>query len=305
MDELQKKTAQGIVNIFETGKVLGEYGRVTLLPGDSGHLTYGRSQTTLASGNLYLLVKSYCDQGGATLKDGLRPFLQRLSVRDLSLDHEVLLRDLLARAGNDPVMRDTQDRFFDRVYWKPAMDFAAAIQIASPLGVAVVYDSCIHGSWIRMRDRTINQFKKPPDINENIWIGHYVDERKDWLATHPNALLHRTVYRMDAFRDLIKNNKWNLALPVRVRNIDITEQLLQVEEPVVASAHDPADRVLLLKTPRMHGEDVRRVQQALKLASPDGIFGPQTAQAVARFQASKGLRADGIVGPATVAALGL
>ena len=41
--DLQKKTAQAIVNIFETGQVHGDYGKVTLLSGDSGHLTYGRS----------------------------------------------------------------------------------------------------------------------------------------------------------------------------------------------------------------------------------------------------------------------
>ena len=42
--ELQKKTTQAIVNIFETSQPLGDYGKVTLLAGDSGHLTYGRSQ---------------------------------------------------------------------------------------------------------------------------------------------------------------------------------------------------------------------------------------------------------------------
>ena len=59
---LQKQAAQAIVNIFETGSVRGNYADVTLLRGDSGQLTYGRSQTTLASGNLYLLIKSYADR---------------------------------------------------------------------------------------------------------------------------------------------------------------------------------------------------------------------------------------------------
>ena len=57
---LQKAAAQAIVNIFETGSVRGDYGEVTLIPGDSGQLTYGRSQTTLASGNLFLLIQDYC-----------------------------------------------------------------------------------------------------------------------------------------------------------------------------------------------------------------------------------------------------
>ena len=47
---LQQSAAQAVVNIFETGSIRGNYSDVTLLPGDSGQLTYGRSQTTLASG---------------------------------------------------------------------------------------------------------------------------------------------------------------------------------------------------------------------------------------------------------------
>ena len=65
MNDLQKRTAQAIVNIFETGRVAGDYGAVTLLPGDAGHLTYGRSQTTLGSGNLFLLIKAYCERADA------------------------------------------------------------------------------------------------------------------------------------------------------------------------------------------------------------------------------------------------
>ncbi|PSB13720.1 hypothetical protein C7B61_13415 [filamentous cyanobacterium CCP1] len=35
----------------------------------------------------------------------------------------------------------------------------------------------------------------------------------------------------------------------------------------------------------------------------DGAYGPQTASAVAAFQASRGLLVDGIVGPQTLSAL--
>jgi len=49
---LQKKTSQAIVNIFESGRPLGDYGCVTVIKDDTAHLTYGRSQTTLAGGDL-------------------------------------------------------------------------------------------------------------------------------------------------------------------------------------------------------------------------------------------------------------
>lgn len=51
MNNLQTSTAKAIVNIFETGRLLGNYGSVVVDPKDPGHLTYGRSQTTLASGD--------------------------------------------------------------------------------------------------------------------------------------------------------------------------------------------------------------------------------------------------------------
>jgi chitosanase len=77
MDDLQKATAQAIVNVFETGRVLGNYGAVTVLKGDSGHLTYGRSQTTLGSGNLYTLLVSYCQQSSSSIAAQIQPALPR------------------------------------------------------------------------------------------------------------------------------------------------------------------------------------------------------------------------------------
>lgn len=49
-------------------------------------------------------------------------------------------------------------------------------------------------------------------------------------------------------------------------------------------------------------EMVRQIQKALHLY-PDGIFGIMTEEAVKEFQKEHGLKADGIVGPATLAKL--
>lgn len=58
------------------------------------------------------------------------------------------------------------------------------------------------------------------------------------------------------------------------------------------------------------GEEVRRVQQKLKqwgymTGAADGVFGKTTYDAVVRFQKKNGLKADGVAGPSTLAAMGI
>ena len=68
------------------------------------------------------------------------------------------------------------------------------------------------------------------------------------------------------------------------------------------------DRMLYLRTPHFHGNDVRELQWALNslgfaCGDEDGIFGTFTERAVVEFQQNAGLGADGIVGPASFGAL--
>lgn len=303
LSELQKQAAQAIVNIFETGKTLGDYARVTLLTNDPGHLTYGRSQTTLGSGNLYLLIKAYCAAPNAACAKTLKPYLQRLADIDLSLDRDTSLRAVLKEAGGDPVMQDTQDLFFDRVYWQPAMKLATDLGFSAPLSVAVIYDSLIHGSWNAMRDRTIAKAGAAKSVGEKKWVTAYVDERRQWLATHPNALLRRTVYRMDAFAALIKKGNWTLGIPMTVCGVAVDEGALSCRAPVVVSADDASVRNLRLTNPPMTGNDVKALQKALAgegyAVNVDGVFGEGLDGVVKAWQDDNGLVADGVVGPAT------
>ena len=186
----QKRTAQSIINIFETGSPDGDYAKVTVLRGDPGHLTYGRSQTTLASGNLHRLLRDYCKADGAKYAAALSPYLTAIADAPgnanlmTRLDGNRVLRKALRQAGSDPVMRQVQDAFFDRVYWTPAVNAAAKDGLVLPLSVAVVYDSVVHGSWAAMRRRVLIRLGSVETVGETAWITKYVAVRRYWLANH-------------------------------------------------------------------------------------------------------------------------
>ena len=303
----QKRAAQAIVNIFETGSVLGKYGQVTLIPGDTGHLTFGRAQTTLGSGNLHGLLARYCANGGARWGQRLAPYLPRFESRDTSLDTELKLHNVLRATADDPVMRDTQDTFFDEVYWDKALAAAKKTGIESPLGVAVVYDGFIHGFWKPIHDRTDAAFPAGTTPTEQQWVATYVATRHEWLAGHTRPDLRATVYRMEAFQRLIDQDHWSLTLPLVVRDLEISLAALSALPSDCYDAPEPGARPLVLQAPLLRGLDVRLVQLGLSDADldvkADGVFGQTSQRVIKRYQAANGLAETGVADAALIARL--
>jgi hypothetical protein len=101
------------------------------------------------------------------------------------------------------------------------------------------------------------------------------------------------------------NGKKAAAPPVTPRVKTITETVQTNTNPVTTpSTQAPAQTL----KPGDTGSQVKTLQKALAAlgfspGTPDGDYGPSTQVAVEKFQVAKNLAEDGVVGPATLAAL--
>lgn len=219
----QKRIIEQIVNVFETGSPQGDYSAITRFadgPAGIRQVTYGRSQTT-EYGKLHDLIEQYSLSSGS-FSDELAPFVDKIGHSAL-VDNDNFL-DLLKRAGNDPVMQQVQDEFFDKRYFQPAMDWANDNGFTLALSALVIYDSFIHSGSIPgfLRKRFL---ATPPSTGgiEKDWISQYVGARDNWLRHHSNELLRNTVYRTECFQREISKSNWNLSmLPIVANGIDVT-----------------------------------------------------------------------------------
>jgi chitosanase len=223
ISEGTKRLVQRVVNVFETGTAEGRYDALVIYPdGKNGsrQITYGRSQTT-EQGNLKKLVMLYIQNGGV-LRDKLFPFLDRIGREPLA-DDVRFKTALIKAAREDPVMRSTQDHFFDLVYYNPALGFFEENGFTLPLSFLIVYDSYIHSGRVPpfLRKR-FGEYPPAQGGNEKKWIASYVDIRHQWLKYHSNGLLRKTIYRTQCFKDQLAASNWKLdRLPIVANGVNV------------------------------------------------------------------------------------
>ncbi len=160
---------------------------------------------------------------GGLFSQQLRPYAGKLGSTPLTDDAN--FKNLLRKAGReDPSMRKTQDSFFDRVYYRPAMKWADTQGFSLPLSALVIYDSFIHSGSIIWVIR--NRFpESPPSAggNEKAWTKAYVNARHKWLGSHHRPPVRNTIYRTQCFKNEIQRGNWDLSqLPINANGIRVT-----------------------------------------------------------------------------------
>ncbi len=224
-----KKKIEQVVNVFETGKKEGDYSQVSVFADYSDpetrtrirQVTFGRSQTT-EFGHLKDLIREYIDNHGKYANDFL-PFMSQIGKKP-SLESKPEFRELLKKAGReDPVMRFSQDKFFDGKYYQPAFNWFSTNGFTQPLSLLIVYDSYIHSGCMLAFLR--KRFPTPTPVNggdEKEWMGNYVNARHDWLTNHSDKILRNTNYRTNCFKEQMRNNNWDLSRSINAHDIIIT-----------------------------------------------------------------------------------
>lgn len=230
ISKTEKDVCQAIIQIFETGKLTGGYGTVALLTDGAG-ISYGKHQATDRSNSLDTILYKYIDRGGR-YGSLIEPYLDELQGNLTAKidpknppDWVVDLINVLQEAGDlDPLMAEVQDEAFDEMYWRPAERQCLDMKLEFPLSYAVVYDSCIHSGPLGV-SRIRKLFSEVPPArggDEKLWAEAYVRARRAWLAANSNSLVRKTVYRMDAFLQIMKQGNWELKTPLVVRGVSIS-----------------------------------------------------------------------------------
>lgn len=212
----QKKKILQVVNVFETGTPAGKYDNISVYadgPVVNGQkikqITYGRSQTT-EFGVLKILVQQYIANHGQYAA-AVQPYANRIGKMP-SLHTDAALKNTLKKAGSDPIMKSTQDSFFDQLYYQPAYAWYAAMKFTLPLSMLVIYDSFIHsGSILPFLRNSFPESVPKNGGDEKTWVKQYVAARDNWLRHHSNSVLRNTVYRTECFQDAINKNNWDLS----------------------------------------------------------------------------------------------
>jgi chitosanase len=237
LTDSQRRICERVLNVFETGSPEGNYSNISIYrdgPNRIRQITYGRSQTT-EYGKLRELVKMYSESSGI-YSDELRSYVEQIG-RTALVDDETF-KGLLRRAGSeDPIMRSTQDAFFDRAYFQPALLWAGERGFTQALSALVIYDSYIHSGGIL--DFLRSRFpERPPSQggDEKTWIRQYVDVRHIWLTNNDNPDVRPSSYRTRDLKREIARGNWDLSLlPFMANGVAVRDTAAMAAAPVPAA----------------------------------------------------------------------
>lgn len=207
---------------------------------DTGIVSYGRFQFTLAAGTLGTLVTRYLGLSPSAAAERLRPYQARILNRDPGLRGDGELRAALVAAAREPAMQQAQDQLAGEAYWDRTQQTAILPRdIRLPLSQALLFDVSINfgvgDGFLRMAER---DFGVPPrsrlvenGISEEQLIRRVTELRKishDRQAERDNQPGLKV--RGDFWVGLAAAGDWQLQGDVN-GSVNVNGALVQVRNP--------------------------------------------------------------------------
>jgi hypothetical protein len=228
-----------LTGIFESGKPGGNPSAYQNK--DSGIVSYGAHQVTLASGNLWRVLNLYFQNSNTAVSQALKQeYAGRVQDKNAyeGLRHDTRLRDLLIEAAKDPAMVNAQHDIFGQGFYVPAIAEAEKLGIRTPLGMACIYDTRIqHGAGGSTFLFGLTKQKAGGNIGEKgitepRWLAVFLDEREALLHrladkadgtgdTNSGRFLRNSVFRVQELRKLLQANNLELKGPFTMRGFTL------------------------------------------------------------------------------------
>ena len=127
---------------------------------DSGIVSYGFLQFTLAGGSLISVIQKYVSKSQSDTANGLRELLPRIEARDEQLRNDTNFHNLLRAASNEQEMIDSQYEVGTEGYWKKVVDgYIVSRELKYPLTWALLFDMGVnfgvnHG-FVRLAEKDL------------------------------------------------------------------------------------------------------------------------------------------------------
>lgn len=207
---------------------------------DSGIVSYGRFQFTLAAGSFQTVITRYTERASGPTADGLRAYLPRIAAKEESLRKDDGLKTLCKEAAKDPIMQQIQDEVATEGYWQAVIELSIAPRsIQSALGHALIFDMAInHGRFNHLIPKTETELGVPNKsrvgengVTEKTFITKLAQVRKDNLYALADKLkLPGLKKRGDFWVGLVAAGDWNLQGDAN-GNVNINGKIVQVRNP--------------------------------------------------------------------------
>lgn len=271
-----KAAAFNITAAFEGSKSYTNYQTY-----DSGIISYGRFQFTLASGSLGRVLESYLAVSTTDTAGLLMGYQTRVDVKDATLRKDASFKALMIRAAEEEAMKQAQDSVVQKSYWVPAQDSIISRGIVTPLGQALLFDMAVqHGPAHKHTQTAEQQLGAPPKsmlgengLTEEQLIRQVAQVRKSFLYGFADANnLPGARKRADFWVDLVASDDWQLqgdadgnvfvyGKPVQVKNPTQTSSMRAEPGEPVRGTFTTSRILSVRKTPDINSDDLGRVRK--------------------------------------------